>query len=660
MLHLPLLTFLLASGGAPALLPIPVESGPVVHPTRLWIEPAQGVSSVALTALHAELGGRVVLDLARIGWQCVEVAPAELAEARAAYEHSPFVARATFDPARRLAHVPNDPLWPQQWSLAHLHANTAWDTTRGVSSVKVAVIDTGCDVTHPDLAPNVWTNPGEVAGNGLDDDQDGFVDDVRGWDFVNGDGTLEDLFGHGTACSGIVAARQDDALGMSGVAPLCTIVPLKACNDQGQLFDSYVVPALLYAADHGCKVISMSFYGDDVTPAERAAIDYCWAHGALPIGAAGNDAQVLPYYPGAYEHTLAIASHDTSDAKSWFSNWGSWVDVAAPGEGIVAPLPGAAWTTTFAGTSAATPHVAGIAALLCSAQPSATNAEVRAAIEDSATTLSQPMIGTWTGYGRVDARAALDRLLGTTPPSKRARVAFISPVGGGFTRTSGVGGALPHAGPELLVDGIGFELPRVARVLRDGVALPLFAQTRNELAANLGFGGGTKVDVQVGGRTLASLAWERGPGWLYAPSDANGRGTATWSGGFAELAHVDGRRFTCSRDANTGQVFVQLSVRRVRGVPATIEWRRACADAIGAVETVDVYDWSTWSYPYGSFVNVATTTVTSASERSSVIVLPANPARFLDDEGTMYVRITVTNAGTNALLSMDSFRARTQ
>lgn len=661
MLHLPVLRFLLACAGAPALCPVPHASDPAVHPTRLWIEPASVASSSALQALHERLGARVVLDLAQISWLCVEVAPAELDEARAAYAASPLVARATFDPARRLAHVPNDPLYPLQWSLDHLHCPDAWNVTRGASSVKVAVIDTGCDIAHPDLAPNVWTNPGEIAGNGLDDDHDGFVDDVHGWDFVNGDGTLEDIFGHGTGCAGIVAARQDDALGMSGVAPLCTLVPLKACNDQGLLYDSYVVPALLYAADHGCKVISMSFYGDQVTPAERAAIDYCWAHGALPVAVAGNDAQVLPYYPGAYANVLAVASHGATDQRSWFSNWGSWVDVAAPGESTVATQPGGGWSTSFTGTSAAAPHVAGVAALLCSALPTATNADVRAAIEDSATTLAQPMIGTWTSYGRVDARAALDRLLGSTPASKRVRVTFTSPVAGGFARASSASASSGVASsPELLVEGIGFEPPRVARVSVDGLALPILARGRAEIAASLGFGGGRRVEVELGGSSVFGAAWERGSGWLYAPSDANGRGTAAWSGGFAELAHVDGRRFTCTLDSNTGQVFVQLSVRKVRGVPHTIEWTRACADSLGALESVEVYDWSTWSYPYGSFVNVATTTVTSASERSSVIVLPANPARFLDDEGTLYVQIAVTGGGSNAAIAIDALRVRAE
>ena len=212
----------------------------------------------------------MLTDLPQIGWQIVGVDPARFEEIRQAYAHSALVSRVEPDHAYRLAHIPNDPYWPGMWNLMHIHADTAWDITRGSSTVKVAVIDTGLETSHPDLAANVWTNPGEIPGNGIDDDGDGLVDDVRGWDFVNNDPVPDDLFGHGTACAGIIAAVQDNNLGVTGIAPLVKVVSLKACNDSGYLFDSYVVPALIYAADRGCQVISMSFYGDQVTPAERA------------------------------------------------------------------------------------------------------------------------------------------------------------------------------------------------------------------------------------------------------------------------------------------------------------------------------------------------------------------------------------------------------
>ncbi len=629
-----------------------------VHPARLLVEPVHGADAAAVARLHSQLGARVLADLPEIGWQVVEVDPARLSELREAYALHPLVSRAEFDRARRLAHIPNDPMWPGMWNLMHIHADTAWDTTRGASSVKIAVIDTGLETSHPDLAANVWVNPGEIPNNGIDDDGNGYVDDVRGWDFVNNDPIPDDVLGHGTACAGIIAAVQDNSLGITGIAPLCKLVPLKACNDAGYLYDSYVVPALLYAANQGCKVISMSFFGDQVTPAERSAIDYCWSHGALPVAAAGNSAQCFPYYPGAYEHTLAVGAHDSSDLRSWFSNYGSWVDVAAPGQGISATTTGGGYTTGFAGTSAATPHVAGIAALLFSAVPSATNDQVRTALEDSSIPTIQPGIGEWTNYGRVDARAALDRALGLTSGSKPPRFLFASPVGGGLAplRTNET-----PVRPDLLLYGVGLEAPNLVRVLRNGRALSILSQSRNEVHTRLGSNFQSTIDLEVNGQIVQSLVWEGGSGWLFAPSDANTFDPAVSSGGFRELYRDDGARFTCTRDPPNARIFAQFSLRKVRGSPIhgmRLEWTRSYAGCTGGVETIELYDWQSASYPYGNFVTVATTPITGTSEQHLSVPLPANPARFLDDEGTAYVQLRATNAGATALLSMDSLRLR--
>ncbi len=650
---------LLSGNGRAAQVPPPADfGGSAVHPARLLIQPVRGVAASALEGLHRRLGAHVVRELPAIGWQIVEVDPQRLAERRGQYAQSALVARAEFDHARRLAYVPNDPLYlnPGMWNVGHMHVDTAWDTTRGSSSVLVAVVDTGCDLAHPDLAANIWVNPGEVAGNGIDDDNDGLVDDVSGWDFVNNDALPDDVHGHGTSCAGIIGAVQDNNIGVTGLAPLCKILPLKACDDAGYLFDSYVVPALLYAADRGAKVISMSFYGDQVTPAERDAIDYCWAHGALPIAAAGNDSQTYPYYPGAYEHTLGVGSHNSSDLKSSFSNWGSWVDVAAPGEGIGTTVVGGGYTMGFAGTSAACPNVAGVAALLFSAVPGATNQRVREAIEDTAVDLVQPPYGNWSNYGRVDAQAALDRLLGHSEGPKPARLLFVSPVGG----TLGAGPvSSPPTAPELIAYGVGLEEPTPVRVLLEGAPLTILSRTRNEIHADPGAATGVKLMLEVNSQILRSLHWDTVPGWLYAPSDANTRSGATANGGFFELYRDDGVDFTCTRSSQTQRILVQLVIRKVRASPGRqmgIEWTRSYANCTGGTETVEVYDWQSASYPYGNFVTIHSQVVANANEAHLEAQLPANPMRFLDDEGTLYARITTTNAAANALLSMDSLR----
>jgi len=635
--------------------PVMSEAG-AVHPSRLLIQPAPGVGPAALERLHRRLGAQLVRDMPAIRWQVVEVDPERLAERRGQYAESALVERAEFDHARQLAYTPNDAMYPNMWHVPHMNVDDVWDTTKGSSSVVVAVLDTGCEIAHPDLAANIWVNPGEIPSNGLDDDNDGLIDDVSGWDFVANDAVVEDVNGHGTSCSGIVAAVQDNSIGVTGVAPLCKVLPLKAGNDAGYFYDSAVVPAILYAADRGAKVLSMSFYGDSVTPAERAAIDYAWSLGALPIAAAGNDAQIYPYYPGAYEHTLGVGSHSSSNLKSSFSNWGSWVDVAAPGEGIRTTRIGGLYTSSFAGTSAACPNVAGIAALLFSGVPGATNAEVRAAIEDSAIGLNQAPYGVWANYGRVDALAALTRLLGAVDEPDPARLLFMSPVGG---RLGLVSTRLGESVPDLLFYGVGLEEPSSVRVLQNSFALPILSQSRNEVHALRGASTAPKFSLEVNSQTIQSLYWDDAPGWLFAPSDINAKLPAVATGGFLQLYRNDGIRATCTRETTPQKIVLKLAIRKVRGSPIRrmhIEWTRAYTDCMGGTETVELYDWQSASYPYGNFVTVHSQAINTAAELHFTESLYPNPGRFLDDEGTAYVRITATNAGASALLSMDSFR----
>src|SRR6187402_1232600 len=448
------------------------------HPRRLLVKPAPDVARASCEAAEAGARARLVRSIDAIGWRVLEVEPGRLLAAREELLASGRYARVDFDRARRLAYTPNDPYWPLMGHMQKIRADVAWNSAKGAPTVVVAVMDTGLDRTHPDLAANTWTNPGEIAGNSLDDDANGYVDDVHGYDFAYDDGEPDDVYGHGTSCAGIVAAAQDNGIGVTGVAPLCRLAGVKAALDSGYFYDSANVPALVYCADMGFEVVSMSFFSDEVTAAERDAIDYCWSQGTLPVAAAGNDDSVLPFYPGAYEHALAVAATSASDTKSWFSNWGTWVDVAAPGEGLSTVTLGAGYTTGFAGTSGATPHVAGLAGLLFAAVPGATPAQVRAAIEDSALSLSQPPYGQFTGYGRIDCADALARILGATSGSKPARLLFVSPCGGGPTFLPSGGPA--HAAPALYVGGVGLEAPNLVRVLRGGVELPLLTQERSQ------------------------------------------------------------------------------------------------------------------------------------------------------------------------------------
>src|SRR6185369_5814767 len=226
--------------------------------------------------------------------------------------------------------------------MEKINAPAAWNITTG-GSVKVAVIDSGVDYNHPDLAANVWTNPGEIAGNGVDDDHNGFIDDTRGWDFVNNDNNPMDDNGHGTHVAGTIAARGNNGIGVAGVAWTAQIIPLKTQNTQGNGFTSDAVKAINYAAHVGAKVINASFGGSAADPAEDSAIA---AANLLVVAAAGNNGSnndVTPFYPASFNRSniISVANTTQSDTLNYDSNYGTVsVDLAAPGYAILSTVPG--------------------------------------------------------------------------------------------------------------------------------------------------------------------------------------------------------------------------------------------------------------------------------------------------------------------------------
>jgi subtilisin family serine protease len=298
----------------------------------------------------------------------------------------------------------------------------AWKINRG-NKIIVAVIDTGVDYTHEDLLPNMWRNPREIPDNGIDDDNNGFVDDVIGWDFLDKDNKPYDLAaanlgdllnggnpGHGTHCAGNVAAKGQNGKGISGVAPNAQIMALRFIGNKGGTTADAVL-AIKYAVDNGAKVLSNSWGSEGEDPADgdsnqalRDAVQYAADHDVLFVAAAGNghqgkgydnDTDAQPGYPASYpnDNIISVAAIDVNNNFGSFSNWGrQTVDIAAPGVKVfsttvtgkysdqVIPLLGANWD----GTSMACPHVAGAAALYWSVHPEKTYAQVKEAILNSA------------------------------------------------------------------------------------------------------------------------------------------------------------------------------------------------------------------------------------------------------------------------------------
>lgn len=312
--------------------------------------------------------------------------------------------------------VPNDsPNWDHatsQWGLhnvgqtggtsdADIDAPEAWDLTTGSSEVIVAVLDSGIDYTHPDLAANMWTNPGEIAGNGVDDDGNGQIDDIHGYDFVNGDGDPWDDHRHGTHVAGIIAAEGNNGQGVAGVSWSTQLMAVKILDEnnagEGDLSDA--VAAINYvthmrSAGVNVRVINASWgYLGRSSVALREAIEAAGEAGILFVAAAGNgdvfgrgidlDAEAdYGFYPASEEvdALISVAASDFNDDLTRFSNYGlTSVDIAAPGAGIYSTEPGDRYQSRY-GTSMAAPHVSGVAALVWSMAPDAAVAEVREAI----------------------------------------------------------------------------------------------------------------------------------------------------------------------------------------------------------------------------------------------------------------------------------------
>jgi len=340
------------------------------------------------------------------------------------YESDPHIEYAEPNYLSHVCIVPNDANYTLQWAHKVMQSEFAWDIERGSADVVIAIIDTGVDWDHPDLAANIWNNTDEIV-DGIDNDGNGYVDDVRGYDFVDTtapvwpgeDGTERDndpmdFHGHGTHCAGISAAVTNNRRGIAGMSWNSKIMPVRAGykgeDGGGWLEHEDSAAAIKYAADNGAKIISMSWGSYGESAVIRDAVKYAYDKGVLLVAAAGNDATSLRHYPSAFDEVVAVAATDKSDKPASFTNFGKLIEVVAPGVSIHSTVFNDTYTN-MSGTSMSTPHTAGVAALIWSRFPNMTRDQVRARLRYASDDLGDVGFDIYYGYGRVNAREAVAR-----------------------------------------------------------------------------------------------------------------------------------------------------------------------------------------------------------------------------------------------------------
>lgn len=327
--------------------------------------------------IHQRHGGSVVDVISGIDVQVVKISVKTVWRMVRAYREEALVEFAEPDYIAEAIFIPNDRYFGKQWGLnntgqtggtpdADIDAPEAWDITQA-SGVKIAICDTGIDQNHEDLAAKIVANKNFTLSR-----------------------TVDDLYGHGTHVAGIAAAITNNAKGVAGAGFNSSLMNVKVLGDTGTGYYSWVANGIIWAADNGAKVVNLSLGGASPSTTIESAVNYAWGKGAVLVAAAGNNNTTAPLYPAYYTDCIAVAATDANDAKASFSNYGIWVDVAAPGVAIFSTMPnhrnriGILNYGSLSGTSMSTPYVAGVAALVWTTSHETSNTGVRSRIEDMA------------------------------------------------------------------------------------------------------------------------------------------------------------------------------------------------------------------------------------------------------------------------------------
>jgi thermitase len=374
--------------GLPSFAANPEQTSADFATDRILVKFKAGVTKLTMQADHKLRGNSTLQQIDPLNIQVIKIPDGKIQSQLKAYRNDPLVEYAEPDYIMKIDRTPNDTDFKKQWGLTTIQAPQAWDITTGDSNVVIAILDTGIDQDHEDLAAKIVANQNFTSST-----------------------TVDDLNGHGTHVAGIAAAITNNGKGVAGVACNASLMNIKVMEDTGSGFESSIAAGIIWAADNGAKVINMSLgglYGFTVW----SAVDYAWNRGVVLVAAAGNNGNARPVFPAFCTNCIAVAAMDQNDTKASFSSYGTWVDVAAPGVSIYSTLPNhpnafiALNYGSLSGTSMATPFVSGLAALIWATPFGTSNSVVRSHIESTA----DAIIGTgnYWQYGRINAFRAVN------------------------------------------------------------------------------------------------------------------------------------------------------------------------------------------------------------------------------------------------------------
>jgi len=368
-------------------------AGPFVKGELLVQQTIKATKANVDKAIKAS-GGTILDEIPQIRVKRIKVPEKNFAKVKAALAKNPNF---TFVEENFLAQemiTPNDPRFPSQWHHTKIITPSAWETSVGSVAIPIAILDSGIDPDHPDLAAKL----------------------MPGYNFVARNNDTHDVRGHGTAVAGSAAAIGDNAEGIAGIAWNNPLMPLVVNDSTGYASYSNISSAIIYAVDHGAKIINISTAGSSSSSTLNNAVNYAWDHGVLVFAAAANNNTSARYYPAACANAVAVAATDMADNKASFSNYGDWIDLTAPGVSILTTNNGGGYGS-WSGTSFSSPITAGLAALTWSANPQLTHQEILQILKSTAVDLGASGFDSTFGHGRINAYSAMMEAMNFQPVS---------------------------------------------------------------------------------------------------------------------------------------------------------------------------------------------------------------------------------------------------